>query len=67
MAEDITLDEKVRRFESALDKLHQTVEAGAGVPDEIFNDFVVAAENYRSDTQFRALLGPAGCDSDRIL
>ena len=38
MAKDITLDEKERRFDAALNKLQLTVEAGAGVPDEIFTN-----------------------------
>jgi hypothetical protein len=64
MAEDITVDEKLRRFDAALDKLQQTVEAGAGVPDETFNEFLVAADNYRTDTRYKALLGSASNDSD---
>jgi|BogFormECP03_OM2_1039629.scaffolds.fasta_scaffold00177_6 hypothetical protein len=60
MAEDITLDEKLRRFDVALDLLQQTIEAGGVVPDEIFNEFLVAAENYRSDARYKALSGSAG-------
>lgn len=61
MAEDITLDEKLRRFDVALNKLHITVEASASVPDEIVNEFLTAAEEYRKDPEYRALLG---CVSD---
>ena len=57
MAEDITLDEKLRRFDVALDLLQQTIEAGGVVPDEIFNEFLVAAEEYRSDARYKALWG----------
>ncbi|MGB8800719.1 MAG: hypothetical protein WCC97_08530 [Candidatus Acidiferrales bacterium] len=66
MAEDITLDEKLRRFDVALDLLQQTIEAGGVVPDEIFNDFLVAAEEYRKDPEYRALLGSAGIDAETI-
>jgi len=63
MAEDITLDEKLRRFNAALDKLQRTVEAGGGVLNETLDDFLEAAENYRSDVRYKALLGSAGNDS----
>jgi len=62
MAEGITLDEKLRRFDAALNKLERTVEAGGVVPDEIFNEFLMAAEEYRKDPEYRALLG---CVSDK--
>jgi hypothetical protein len=61
MAEDITLEEKLRRFDAALDNLQRTVKAGAAVPDEIFSEFLVAAEEFRKDPEYRALLG---CVSD---
>jgi hypothetical protein len=67
MAEDITLKEKERRFDAALDQLQRTVEGGGVVPDEIVNEFLIAAQNHRSDTRYKALLGSAGKDSDRIL
>jgi len=63
MAEAITLEEKERRFDEALDKLQRSFDAGGGVPDEIFNEFLVAAENYRSDARYKALLGSAGADA----
>jgi hypothetical protein len=37
------------------------VEAGAAVPDEIFDEFLEAAENDRTDTRYKALLGSVGC------
>jgi hypothetical protein len=49
LAEDIALEEKLRRFDAALTKLQLTVEAGNGVPNAIFNEFLVAAESYRRD------------------
>jgi hypothetical protein len=67
MAEDIPLEEKERRFDATLNKLQRTVEAGGVVSNEIFNEFLVAAEKYRSGARYKALLGPAGNDSDRIL
>lgn len=60
MAEDITLDEKLRKFDVALGKLQRTVEASGVVPDEIFNEFLMAADNYRSDMRYKALLGSVG-------
>ena len=67
MADDISLEEKWRKFDVALDKLQRTVEAGRVVPDEIFNEFLMAAENYRSDMRYMARLGSTTNDSDRIL
>jgi hypothetical protein len=67
MAEDITLDEEFRRLDVALDKLQRAVEARAGVSDNIFDDVLEAAQNYRSDTQYKALVVSADSDSDRIL
>jgi hypothetical protein len=61
MADDISLEEKLQRFDVALDLLQRTVEAGGVVPDEIFNDFLDAAEEFRKDPQYRAVLG---CVSD---
>ena len=61
MADDISLEEKLRKFDMALDKLQRTVEAGGVVPDEIFNEFLMVAEEYRKDPEYRALLG---CVSD---
>ena len=46
MAEDISLEEKLRKFDVALDKLQRTVEAGGVVPGEILDEFLMAAENY---------------------
>jgi hypothetical protein len=60
MADDISLEEKLRKFDVALDKLQRTVEAGGVVPDEIFSEFLMAAEEYRKDPEYRALLGSAG-------
>jgi hypothetical protein len=67
MAEDTTLEEKERRFDEALDKLQRTVEAGGGVPNEIFNEFLVAADDYRRDMRYKGLLESARNDFDRIL
>jgi hypothetical protein len=66
MAEESTVEEKLQRFDAALDKLQLTVELGAGVPHEILNQFLAAAEIYRSDMRYKALLGSAGSNSDRI-
>ena len=66
MAEDVTLDKKERRFDAALDNLQRTAEAGATVPDEIFDEFFVAAQEHRKDQNYEALLGSAGRGSDRI-
>jgi len=63
MADDISLEEKLRQFDVALDKLQRTVEAGGAVPDEMFNEFLMAAQEYRKDSNYRALLGSASDDS----
>jgi len=60
MAEDITLEEKLRRFDAALDKLQRMVEADSFVPDQVFNEFLMAAESYRSDMRYEAQLRPVG-------
>jgi hypothetical protein len=62
MAEDITLDEKFRGLDVALNKLQRTIEAGGVVPDEMFDEFLEAAQAYRADPEYRALLGSAGAD-----
>jgi|HubBroStandDraft_2_1064218.scaffolds.fasta_scaffold1456697_1 hypothetical protein len=49
MAEDLALEENLRRFDAALTKLQRIGEAATGVPDKIFNEFLVAAESYRRD------------------
>lgn len=67
MAEDFTLEEKARRLDATLDKLQRTIEAGGAVSDEIFNEFLVAPENYRSDPHYKALLGSGSRDSYQIL
>lgn len=64
MAEDITLEEKLRRFDAALDKLQRMVEADSVVPEEVFSEFLMAAENYRSDIRYKALSEPANNNSD---
>jgi hypothetical protein len=64
MAEDIGLEEKLRRFDGALDKLRRTVKAGAGVLHETLDEFLEAAHNYRSDMRYKAMLGSARHDSD---
>jgi hypothetical protein len=64
MAEDITLEEKERRFDAALDKLQRTVEAGGDALDETLDDFLEAANYYRSDMRYQELLGSASDDSD---
>jgi hypothetical protein len=64
MAEDITLEEKLRRFDAALDKLQRMVEADSVVPEEVFNEFLMATEHYRSDMRYKALSGPAKNNSD---
>jgi hypothetical protein len=60
MIEDITLEEKLQRFDAALDKLQRMVEADGVVPDDVFNEFQTAAENYRSDMRYKAQLGSVG-------
>ncbi len=57
MAEDIALEEKERRFDAALDKLQRTVEAGGGVLNETLDEFLDAANDYRKDPRYKALLG----------
>jgi hypothetical protein len=64
MADDITLEEKERRFDAALDKLQRTVDAGGGVLNETLEEFLEAADNYRSDTRYKAMFGSASNDSD---
>jgi hypothetical protein len=64
MAEAIAPDEKQRRFDAALDELQRTAEAGGVVPAEIFNEFLMAAQNDRSDTRYKTLLEAVGKDSD---
>ncbi len=64
MADDISLEEKLRRFDAALDKLQRMVEADSVVPEDVFNEFLMAAENYRSDMRYKELLGSASNDSD---
>jgi hypothetical protein len=66
MAEDITLEEKERRFDMALDKLQRTVDAGGVVLNETLDELLAAADDYRRDIQYKALLVSAGSDSDRI-
>jgi hypothetical protein len=64
MANHITLTEKERRFDEALEKLQRTVEAGDGVAGETLNEFLEAAENHRRVMRYKALLAPANNDSD---
>jgi len=64
MAEDIGLEEKLRKFDGALDKLQRTVKGGAGVLHETLDEFLEAAHNYRSDMRYKAMLGSARHDSD---
>jgi len=59
MADDMSLEEKLRKFDVALDKLQRMVKADSVVPDDVFNEFLMAAENYRSDMRYKALLGSA--------
>ena len=56
MLEEIGLEEKERRFNDALDSLQRTVEAGRGVPDETLAQFLAAADDYRKDLLYKALL-----------
>jgi hypothetical protein len=56
MLEEITLEEKERRFNDALDRLKRTLEAGTDVPDETFEEFLAAADDYRKDLSYKALL-----------
>jgi hypothetical protein len=63
----IAFDERLRRFDAALDNLQRTLDTGSGVPDEILNEFLEAAHDYRSDMQYMALLASTGNDSDRTL
>jgi hypothetical protein len=67
MAEDITLEEKERRFDTALDKLQQTVDASGSVLNEMLDVFLEAADNYRIDKRYKALLGSGGNDPDWFL
>jgi hypothetical protein len=67
MAANISLEEKERRFDAALDKLQRTVEAGGGVLNETLDAFLEAANDYRSDMRYKALLGSAGQDYGRSL
>jgi hypothetical protein len=67
MAEDVTLEEKERRFDEALATLRRTVEAGVGVSNETLDEFLAAAGDYRRDIRYEALLGSTSNDSDRIL
>jgi hypothetical protein len=60
MADDISREEKLRTFDVALDKFQRTVEAGRVAPDGIFSEFLMAAEDYRSDARYKALLGSVG-------
>ncbi len=64
MADHITLAEKERRFDEALEKSQRTVEAGYDVAGETRNEFLEAAENDPSDMRYKALWGPANNDSD---
>jgi hypothetical protein len=56
MTEEIALEEKERRLNEALDRLQRTVDAGGGVPDETFAEFLAAADDYRKDLRYKALL-----------
>lgn len=60
MAEDITLEEKARRLDATLDKLQRTMETGGGGLNETVDEFLAAAQEYRTDSNYRALLGPVG-------
>jgi hypothetical protein len=64
MADDIGLEEKLRKFDGALDKLQRTVKTGAGVLHETLDEFLEAAHNYRSDMRYKAMVGSASHDSD---
>jgi hypothetical protein len=63
MAENITLEEKERRLDAALDKSQRTLEAGGGVLNGTLDEILEAANGYRSDKQYKALLGADGEDS----
>lgn len=54
MAEEITLEQKERRFNDALARLQRAVEAATGVPDETFAEFLAAADDYRNDLHYKA-------------
>jgi hypothetical protein len=56
MAEDITLDEKFRRLDAALNKLQRTIEAGGSGVNDMIEEFLEAAQAYRNDPDYRALL-----------
>ena len=60
MAEDLTLDEKFRRLDAALDKLQQAMETGGGGLNETMDEFLEAAPAYRNDPDYKALMG-RGC------
>ena len=63
MAEGTSLKEKERRFDAALARLQRTVEAGGSVLDETMDEFLAAANDYRRDMRYKALLGSAGAES----
>lgn len=56
MIEEITLEEKERRLNDALDRLQRAVEAGGAVPHETFAEFLAAADDYWKDLRYKALL-----------
>ena len=60
MAKEITLEQKERRFNNALDELQRAVEAASGVPDETFAEFLAAADEYRKDLRCKASLALCG-------
>ncbi len=64
MARDITLDEKERRCDAALDKLQRTVEEGGGALNETIDEFLGGADDYRRDMRYKALLGSVSNDCD---
>jgi hypothetical protein len=66
MAEDITLEEKLHRFDAALNNLRLAVESDTVVSDEIFDEFLLAAQDDRRDMRYKALLGSAGRNSNGI-
>jgi hypothetical protein len=62
MAEDISLEEKLQRFDAALNKLQRTIEGGGSGVNDMMGEFLEAAEEYRKDPEYRAPWGCAGAD-----
>lgn len=67
MADDITLGEKERRFDEALNKLQRTVDAGIGVLVETLDEFLGAPDARRQDPRYKAWtpqFAPQSCEGE---